>query len=399
MGFYFLLGVIMGFNDRMDEIAAYTLSFVEKYICTECVADDYLAELIKSNPIPKACSYCSAINSKSIVCEYKIVAKRIYERIFLSYKDAQDLNVPYVEGEWLFEEIYICDAINNFNTGWEQEFIDDLCRSVSPDLYLINHVDNDWAGVPEHEVLTYGWEAFKEQILYKTRYLFLTQKTSAHNDFYSIPLDSMLDRLGDLCNRLGLIKEITKDTLFYRVRVHEEGVAFTEFNDIAAAPKGIAGAGRMNPAGIPYFYIAFSQNTAEQEVITDQNYWSLAKIKLLENIKVLDLTKLPLLPSIFDTAKHNLREEISFLYEFVDDLLKPVSKDGREHIEYVPTQVVSEYLRYVFEPKLQGIMYPSVKDAGGVNMAIFESDNSDIQKIFSLEEISEWYLQPVKQKL
>ena len=115
----------------------------------------------------------------------------------------------------------------------------------------------------------------------------------------------------------------------------------------------------------------------------------MAKLKLLNNIQVLDLTELPPVPSIFDIPQHSLREEILFLYEFVEDLLKPVAKDGKEHIDYVPTQVVSEYFRYVFEPKLQGIMYPSVKHSGGVNIAFFESDNDEIQKIFNLEEIIE----------
>ncbi len=379
----------MGFNDRMEEINAYTLSFVEKNICTNCIADDYLADLIKSNAIPKACSYCSVKNGKSIVCEYKIVAKKIYERIFLSYKDAQDLNVPYVEGEWLFKEVYICDAINNFNPGWQQDFVQDLCDSASSDLFLIPHAHNDWVGISEEEVLRYGWKKFKDQILYKTRYLFLTQDSNEYNDFYSIPLTSMLARLGDLCKNFGLVKKIPKDTYFYRVRVHEEGENFTEFDEIGAAPEGLAGAGRMNPAGIPYFYIAFSQKTAESEVITNQKYWSRAKLKLLNNIKVLDLTSLPSLPSVFNVDQHRSREETLFLHQFVEDLLKPVSKDGREHIEYVPTQVVSEYFRYVFEPKLQGIMYPSVKHSGGVNIAFFESDNHEIQKIFNLEEIIE----------
>lgn len=379
----------MGFNDRMDEITAYSLSFIEKSICFNCIADDYLAEIIKSNLTQKKCSYCLSVGNKNIACEYKLVAQKIYDRIFLSYKDAQDTGMPFVEGEWLIEQGYIQDVINDFDPGWDDQFIEDLCESADPNLYLVPHVQDDWVGVPESAVLSYGWQGFKEQILYKTRYLFLTQKSSRYDDFYSVPLTSMLDRLGDLSNRLGLISEIPKYSNFYRVRAHKKGQGFTEFEEIGVAPKRLAGAGRMNPAGIPYFYIAFISDTAKLEVIDDQKYWSLAKLKLLNNIQVLDLTELPPVPSIFDIQQHSLREEILFLYEFVEDLLKPVAKDGKEHIDYVPTQVVSEYFRYVFEPKVQGIMYPSVKHSGGVNIAFFESDNDEIQKIFNLEEIIE----------
>lgn len=379
----------MGFNDRMEEMNAYSLSSVDKSICFDCIADDYLAEIIKSNATQKKCSYCLSVGNKNIACEYKLVVQKIYDRIFLSYKDAQDTMMPFVEGEWLIEQVYIQDVINDFDPGWNDQFIEDLCESADPNLYLVPHVQDDWVGVPESAVLSYGWQGFKEQILYKTRYLFLTQKSSGYDDFYSVPLTSMLDRLGDLSNRLGLIKEIPKYLNFYRVRAHKKGQKFNEFEEIGVAPKRLAGAGRMNPAGIPYFYIAFMPDTAKLEVIDDQKYWSLAKLKLLNNIQVLDLTKLPPVPSIFDIQQHSLREEILFLYEFVGDLLKPVDKDGKEHIDYVPTQVVSEYFRYVFEPKLQGIMYPSVKHSGGVNIAFFESDNDEIQKSFNLEEIVE----------
>ena len=380
---------MMGFNDRMEEVNAYSLNFFNKSICSNCIADDYLAEIIKSNATEKECSYCLSRGNKNIACDYKLVVQKIYDRIFLSYKDAQDTGMPFVEGSWLIDQDYIQDVINDFDPGWHATFIEDLCESADPNLYLVPHVHDDWVGVPESDVLGYGWQTFKEQILYKTRYLFLTQKSAEHDDFYSVPLTSMLDRLGDLSNRLGLIREIPQDSYFYRVRAHEQGQEFTEFEEIGAAPRRLAGAGRMNPAGIPYFYIAFMPDTAKFEVIDDQKYWSLAKLKLLNNIQVLDLTELPPVPSIFDISQHNLREEILFLYEFIEDLLKPVAKDGKEHIDYVPTQVVSEYFRYVFEPKLQGIMYPSVKHSGGVNIAIFESDNDEIKKSFNLEEIVE----------
>lgn len=379
----------MGFNDRMQDVdSAYTLTIVDKKICSNCIVDDYLSDFIKVNASSKSCSYCLITDVNNIACDYKIIAQMIYDSIFLSYKDAQDTGMPYVEGGWLFDEVYIEDLIADFDPGWNEEFGQDIINSADPNLYLVPHVLNDWAGIPSSEVLGYGWEEFKDQILYKTRYLFLTQKSS-HNDFYSIPLVAMLDRLGDLCKRLNLIKVVEKDCTFYRVRSHAENEGFTQFAEIGAAPRGKAGAGRMNPVGISYFYIAFSQKTAELEVISDQFFWSLAKIKLLNNISVLNLSDLPPLPSIFDKENHDLREEILFLHQFVEDLLKPVSRDGSEHIEYVPTQVVSEYFRYVFEPKLQGIMYPSVKDVDGLNIAIFESDNDQIQKMFNLEEIVE----------
>ena len=58
-----------------------------------------------------------------------------------------------------------------------------------------------------------------------------------------------------------------------------------------------------------------------------------------------------------------------FLHQFARDIAKCVKKDGREHIEYVPTQVVTEFFRRVFtEPggqSVDGILYTSSKTGAG----------------------------------
>ena len=57
------------------------------------------------------------------------------------------------------------------------------------------------------------------------------------------------------------------------------------------------------------------------------------------------------------------------------DICQPVQKDGREHINYVPSQVVSEYFAQVFKTPegkmLDGIVYPSAVALGSVNLALF----------------------------
>lgn len=38
-----------------------------------------------------------------------------------------------------------------------------------------------------------------------------------------------------------------------------------------------------------------------------------------------------------------------FLDRFAHEVSKPVAPDALEHIEYVPTQIVTEYFRHAFE--------------------------------------------------
>jgi hypothetical protein len=62
--------------------------------------------------------------------------------------------------------------------------------------------------------------------------------------------------------------------------------------------------------------------------------------------------------------------DLVFVHAFARDLAKPITLDGREHIEYVPTQVVTEYLRFVMPQSIDGILFSSAQN-GGVNCVIF----------------------------
>ena len=78
-------------------------------------------------------------------------------------------------------------------------------------------------------------------------------------------------------------------------------------------------------------------------------------------LRVLDLTSLPPIPNFWDKGDHHLRHGICFLYDFVHELVKPIKHDGREHIEYVPTQIVTEFFRHHFSERLDGLVYKSTK--------------------------------------
>ncbi|MDR9622301.1 RES family NAD+ phosphorylase [Acinetobacter baumannii] len=197
----------------------------------------------------------------------------------------------------------------------------------------------------------------------------------------------MLNALEKLCIELNLIKTVKKNSFFYRVRSHSKEESFSEFDHMGVAPLRIATAGRMNPAGIPYFYIADSSLTAKLEVIKDQEHWSCAKFKLKKDIEVIDFSYLPEIPSIFEIEKYENRQKIIFLHDLVEDMSKPVGPDEKDHIDYIPTQVVSEFFRYRFKPIVKGIKYRSVKNPKGLNIAFFESENKKIKEFFELINI------------
>jgi len=168
--------------------------------------------------------YAISEGGELISAPYNIVMKRVYETIFQYYADAQDVDMPWVEKEWLMPDANIYEVMGEFDPGWSSDFCVDLAESCDPNLYLVKHVNKDWSIESPASALSYGWSAFKEQVLFKTRYLFLSEPEddfSAGRPDY-IPISSMLDALGTLCNSENLVKTIPAGTEFYRVRVNTE---------------------------------------------------------------------------------------------------------------------------------------------------------------------------------
>ena len=134
---------------------------------------------------------------------------------------------------------------------------------------------------------------------------------------------------------------------------------------------------RMSPAGIPMFYGAADVDTAITEVTVHSNpehdHVTVGRFSLTRDISVIDFTKLPVVPSLFDSRLGSFRREIAFMHEFVKTLGSPVSTND-EAIEYVPTQVLTEFFLRVFRStngrEISGIIYPSVARTNGLSFVL-----------------------------
>lgn len=145
----------------------------------------------------------------------------------------------------------------------------------------------------------------------------------------------------------------------------------------------------MSPAGIVMSYGARDQETARREVCDVQSAEN-GKTRLTvgvfattEPFKVVDLTQssVPLVPSIFDVERRSIRQGILFVHRFATDVARRITKDGKEHIEYVPTQVVTEYIEYIRDvfrdsdgERVKGILYTSSQTDGVCCAFFMESD-------------------------
>jgi hypothetical protein len=64
---------------------------------------------------------------------------------------------------------------------------------------------------------------------------------------------------------------------------------------------------------------------------------------------------------------------LRFLHDFADDIMTPVARDQRVHVDYLPSQVITEFVRdYAFHGgKVDGIAYGSTVHRLGWNVALF----------------------------
>lgn len=365
----------------------------DTFVCKDCVVDEVLAALVEENLESKVCSYCGIDSKKPLAASFNIVMERIHESILTEYADAQDINMPYVEGGWLFEETYPSDVVGSFDPGWQGDFLDDVINSLDPMVYWVEHSNGDWGIANPGWTFRFGWDSFKDQILTKTRYLILSEPEDENDmgrpDY--LPVSRVLDALGYIFNETCNVFVQPENSLFYRVRAASDHDDFSSIEDLGVPPVGVASGGRMNPAGISYLYVALDEETAIAEVINRNTAFYVGTFRSKKPLKLIDFVNLPEIPSLFEPALYDRRHSISFLHNLRNDLVKPVQKDGKEHIEYIPTQVISEYFRYRYRDKngesVNGMIYPSVKNNSGVNIVIFESNNTDIESFLELVDI------------
>src|SRR5689334_1893552 len=87
--------------------------------------------------------------------------------------------------------------------------------------------------------------------------------------------------------------------------------------------------------------------------------WSSSRPLLLLNLCAIRRT-----PSYWFSPRYE-RDRVLFLKAFAESISQPVMHDGREHIDYVPSQIVTEYFRHVYRTdegrQLDGIIFPSAR--------------------------------------
>lgn len=350
----------------------------DTYVCADCVDDAYLKALIQDNVSSKTCDYCERHGTEYIAAEAEVVMKAIFDTIHTYYCEPASGGVPY-DGGFIIPSISVDDVLDQLDFSGHPDFEDAVIEAEANGDYFVPAADGHWAGSHLHEMLSSAWKLFCYTVKHETRFHFSNTPPEAESP-YDIDIADVLPAIAE--HLRPAIRTLTAGTEAYRARIRHRGQTWEPTAEqMGPPPKAFTTAGRMNPAGIPYLYISFDKATARREIgVPERSSRTVftAAFTLTRNLTVIDLTALPSMPSVFDLERKDAREKALFIHEFVETISVPVTKDGREHIDYVPSQVVCEYLAQVFDAgkdtRLAGLIYPSAVKAGGKNLVVFPED-------------------------
>lgn len=345
-----------------------------KYACAACVDDNYLRTIIRRNLTSQQCDYCKSTTRRA--APVKSVMDAVSTELHRSFNTYEDAGCPYGKDIPEIHSHLTRDALQQIPLECNWDLLTDIADAFHNQLW-VDAPDGMWMGTHIYEELGWSWNQFVRAVKHETRFHFGRTHRRAENSGELLEVSKVLPFLAGLFRTYRLARSLPSQTNLIRVRERKNGAVWlADEQQLGAPPPELASAGRMNPAGISYFYAAFDEQTALAEVNANAGANAvISRWETTRDLRVVDFTKLPELPSPFDRQNGRKREMLLFLWDFLIEMRQPVAKDGTEHIEYVPTQVVCEYIAQVFKTaageQIDGLIYSSSVSKDGKNLVIF----------------------------
>ena len=354
----------------------------DKDICYRCISEPYLRDLARSDASEFECSFCGWVSRKNPnSMPFNRLMEVIGETVWQYYEHAVNcMGWDSREGGYIGSTTYDSwDIVYDLPTLSKDDRVAQEVVDCLSDQVWCDRSPYSLTGVERYAS---SWEGFSRTVKHRVRYFFDSKNKPDEFDD-KIPVPEMLDELRDIIDNAGLIATLDTGTKFFRIRPHKREDVCDSWRSLGSPPEEAAPSTRMSAAGISVFYAAMDMATATAETTanfdaTDTRILTGAMWTSTRPLKVLDLLRLPSPPSIFAQARYD-RDHLLFLRQFVESITQPVQHDGREHTEYVPSQIVTEYFRhrYRFDDKsqLDGIIYPSPQRRRGQSVVIFASQD------------------------
>lgn len=337
-------------------------------VCSSCFGDEDLRAWIRVQNGVRGCDACLKFDSPTL--EFDKVALRVEECLKRYYGRAVDqLGYCSAEGGYLGTHWDSWDMLDKIGFDLPRDKKGRLFSAIASAMMDEEWCDFDVGALGPDKALWNSWEDFCLTVKHKRRFFFHATGIDNHDSYTPA---SLLTSIAIISQQLGLVQKLPTGINLWRARPDLAKGKRASAADFGAPPVEHAlQSNRMNPAGIPMLYLASSPTTALKETRKDE-----AKVGLWRTVRplrILNLRELPRVPGMFSDSGRTGALTLRFLHDFAADIMKPVLRDKHVHIDYLASQVVTEFMRdYPFDNgPLDGIAYGSTVHRRGWNVALF----------------------------
>jgi RES domain-containing protein/HEPN superfamily RES-like protein len=336
----------------------------DKRLCASCVSDHVLIGRIDRDGHEATCTYC---HKRAKVVSISHAAEWI-NRVFESYaRDAED------DLGWLSPGGQTPSQILQQDLGIEDaNAADDLVDYLHAACGRRRPEDSDYydktsetfeLAIPRSTAHIDAWGEFTNGVKHRTRFF-----NQHHEEYLRRIFEPLL--AGSLTSGTAPIVELGPGmviTHIYRGREATSPDSLKRLyanpaSEMAAPPPRHRRQGRMNAIGISVFYGSTDITTcvAELRPPVGSNVVA-AKFELLRTVRLLDFRQLAGSSMPFSWFEDDVAEKVAYV-EFMrrlhDEIRKPVLP-GAEALEYLPTQIISEFLASRSGADLDGVLFTS----------------------------------------
>ncbi|MFW6275697.1 MAG: RES domain-containing protein [bacterium] len=230
---------------------------------------------------------------------------------------------------------------------------------VDNDLFLSHQKPEIYVKyIPEIDEVISHWDYLKESLKWERRFILET--------------DNLIDLGWD--RYFAETISLSDESRFFRARIHfdENSNTFCH-KEMGSPPREKSSEGRANPLGIPYLYLSKDIKTTffETKVLLHDEV-SIGEFAVKKEAK-LDFVDFTEIPSAFVGMGdlENYSRKTLLKKRIGKDLSKPIRRYDSK-IEYVPTQFICEFLRYVIGA--DGIIFKSSLYPEGQNIVLFNEE-------------------------
>jgi len=276
----------------------------KKHVCRDCVDATGLEEFVADNLAARECDYCGQTTDALASANVGDLVRYILVCVEQEWTDANHaLPKDDETGEWLLGSPEDTSSLlEHLGLGEPGEDLFDDIVGAMPDRFWCRI---DPLRLTPHQSITASWRLFCQIIKHERRFFFLSYNSDRLRELYEsheaeLDIGKLLSGLAAYCSEEGLFAFKATGARYIRCRSKD---AFSEAygpRQMGPPPAHCATqSNRMSPAGVPMFYGALEESTALAETASSRDRFAVAMFETKRDLILLDLSKVPAIPSIF----------------------------------------------------------------------------------------------------